>query len=498
MIAIWKKDLHQFWWVIVLATGLLCRLAWIDGQRDQSMPSAEEGWLNIFLPLAWACLLTVAVQEDGPGGKPGYWRSLPVRWREVLAAKVWFALTAIHLPYLVATIAILTMRDLLPTASVAHLAGQQLRVLGTVTLPVLGLAALLQNLSQVMLAILVGLALSAAGASSVLHTGPIEEVWIACAAVTGAVASISIACLRYSGRGRWVSGVIAVAAVLICATWMFWLPRPLRMALKTHFLNDPSPLGLSPILDGPFRSEGTPRGAVSFSIPTRIEGLEEGLNWTLWLRSLKLTGRPGALSMDTSQRGDSPFQMPIMGFAYRAENGLCWHQLSFSRAEYARWAGQSVEITGEGLAQISRWQNAVESRVGDTIAVPKAGRCHSEVVASDVPGASELIRLGCESGAAIPGMVQVTLSGQWTAYPGTSTRGANYPVLSWLSPVGRKTGFFHLSDEPSIGAASQSYLVPASLKASATLRWRVALPEGERLVRYHWRDLDLSRYRAAK
>lgn len=409
MIAIWKKDLHQFWWVIVLATGLLCRLAWIDGQRDQSMPSAEEGWLNILLPLAWACLLTIAVQDDGPGGKPGYWRSLPVRWRDVLAAKVWFALTAIHLPYLVATIAILAMRDLLPTASVAHLAGQQLRVLGAVTLPVLGLAALLQNLSQVMLAILVGVALSAAGASSVLHTGPIDEIWMACAAVTGVVASISIACLRYAGRGRWVSGVIAVAAALLCATWVFWLPRPAGMALKTRWLNDPSPLTLSPILDDSFRREETPGGPVSLSIPTRIEGLEEGLNWTLWLQSLKLSGRPGTLSMDLSRRRD------FMGYAYRAENGSGWHSFSFSRAEYARWAGQSVEITGEGLAQISRWQNAVESRVGDTIAVPKVGRCHSEVVASDVPGASELIRLDCESGAAIPGMVQVTLSGQWTA-----------------------------------------------------------------------------------
>jgi len=58
-----KKDVRRLWWAILATWLLLAALAQQDRWRADVIVGSAEGWLNLLLPLAWCCLIALAVTK---------------------------------------------------------------------------------------------------------------------------------------------------------------------------------------------------------------------------------------------------------------------------------------------------------------------------------------------------------------------------------------------------------------------------------------------------
>ena len=97
-----RKDVRRLWPVVVIALVLLGTLARSDRWRSDTIIGSNEGWLNLLLPLAFACLIALAVLEEPLAGDRHFWLTRPHRWSALLAAKLTFALLFVHVPFLIA------------------------------------------------------------------------------------------------------------------------------------------------------------------------------------------------------------------------------------------------------------------------------------------------------------------------------------------------------------------------------------------------------------
>ena len=58
-----RKDVRRLWPAALLSLVLLAMLTRADRWRFDTMIGSTEGWLNLVLPLAWACLIALSVLE---------------------------------------------------------------------------------------------------------------------------------------------------------------------------------------------------------------------------------------------------------------------------------------------------------------------------------------------------------------------------------------------------------------------------------------------------
>ncbi len=121
-----------------------------DRWRGDSVIGTTEGWLNLLLPLAWACLLAFAVLEEPLTGDRHLWLTRPYRWQTLLSAKLLFALAFVHLPSLLAAMYIVTARGFSLKESLPHLLAGQVTLAAAITLPAIAMAALVGTFTQFM------------------------------------------------------------------------------------------------------------------------------------------------------------------------------------------------------------------------------------------------------------------------------------------------------------------------------------------------------------
>jgi hypothetical protein len=139
---IFKKDTRRLWPGVAISLAVLAMLARADRWRADSMIGSTEGWLNLLLPLAWACLTGLSVLAEPLTGNRHFWLTRPYRRPALLAAKLLFALLFIHVPVLLADWYILAARGFPPFENLLPLAGKQVMLAAAVTLPAMALAAL--------------------------------------------------------------------------------------------------------------------------------------------------------------------------------------------------------------------------------------------------------------------------------------------------------------------------------------------------------------------
>jgi len=148
-----RKDVRRLWPAVVVSLALLATLTRTDRWRFDTMVGSTEGWLNLVLPLAWACLIALAVLEEPLAGDRHFWLTRPHRWPEMLAAKLIFALIFVHVPSLIADAYILVAHGFPPFESLPQLLWKQLAFAAFVTLPALALAAMIPSFTHFMLGI---------------------------------------------------------------------------------------------------------------------------------------------------------------------------------------------------------------------------------------------------------------------------------------------------------------------------------------------------------
>lgn len=241
-VQIFRKDAERLRWAIVLTLALLAywtirdaMLPWITDPRLYD--SGADNWLNLALPLAWAVLIALAVQEDSLVGDRQFWVALPCGWKPMMAAKAMFVAAFIHAPYFMATAIILGVRGFHPAAHLPHLFWKQ-AVLLALTIPALGAAVLVRNVAHFLL---LAIALASAVVLRVRDINLIGvQAWawdirweLALIAVAlGAAAVVSFQFIRRSTRISRTIGILTAAAAACLYTW---IPRNATAAVSAAF-----------------------------------------------------------------------------------------------------------------------------------------------------------------------------------------------------------------------------------------------------------------------
>ena len=161
-----KKDAPPLATQYAISLALLALLARAGRKRFDSLIGSTEGWLNLLLPMAWACLVALSVLEEPLAGDRHFWLTRPHRWPTLLAAKgVLRDRLFVHLPSLLADSYILIAHGFSPLANLPQLLLKQAMLAAAITLPAIALAALSGNFTHFMMM------LFAVAAGAVFATG---------------------------------------------------------------------------------------------------------------------------------------------------------------------------------------------------------------------------------------------------------------------------------------------------------------------------------------
>ena len=130
---------------MLVTLALLAALTRLDCWRQDWLASSAEGWLNLLLPLAWACLAALVVQQESLVGDRQYWITWPCPWQTLLGSKLLFVLLFVHLPSLIADAIVVQAHGFSLVECVSRLLWKQALLAAAITLPALGLATLFET-----------------------------------------------------------------------------------------------------------------------------------------------------------------------------------------------------------------------------------------------------------------------------------------------------------------------------------------------------------------
>ena len=506
---IFKKDARRLWWQVAITLGLLASMAYLDRWRADAAPGSAEGWLNILLPAAWTCLIGILILQDPLVGDREFWPTLPCRWRVMLGAKALFLLAFIHLPYLLAQMAILGARGFQPFAYLPQLLLKQVVLLAALTLPAVALAALVENAVQFMLIAVVTCTavvfMVQYAARSYLAGGIQGEATNAAIAMfLTSLGAVAVTLLQYGWRraavGRWLAIAVAVGA----AALYIWLPRASMAAAFS-----PSPAGATisvslssrqePLTETVRRMLSAPGGVVQVAVPIEVAGAPDAAIVNFSQLALEIRDSAGQrYQTDFAYRWD-PYRKTSLGASL-----LPWNYstptlqvLTLSRPLYGRIGSSTVTLRGRLFAQFHRRGAATRMAVDSQFVAPGVGKC--SIIRSEMGFGQETLKVDCESPVAIPSPTHVTLLDPKTGREWTNGAASVYssgvsPRITWLSPLNHRDTIFLLATEEQYQHMGSRWLVPQEVLATAQLE---IVPEpltGYAIVEYELPGITLSKF----
>ncbi len=336
-------------------------------RRYHSFPT--EGWLNLLLPLAWACLAALAVLEEPLVGDRNFWTTRPHRWTALLGAKLAFVALAIHVPALAADVYVLAARGFPPVPYAGGLLWKQLLLFGAVTLPALALATLVRNFAHFVIAIF-GIAALLAVLNGGLSGYPDFDRPVAGQLRHGlvrlvlAAVGIAVIAIQYARRRALGARVVAVAGALAAVLLSTWLPvqagysfgsaANLKIALR-----DAMP-------DGALLRTARSNGAPTALLPIAISGNPPGEQFFGYpVAGVEITTMDGARIESVRSSPNRPFEkVPLMAWTYTSTRDAApeWLVLRFSAPAWERVKNRPVRIRG--------WLAIQYFRYGDTTMLP--------------------------------------------------------------------------------------------------------------------------------
>ena len=488
ILTIWKKDLKRLWWAILLTTGFLMRMAFLDAMRNQSMPSLEESWLSLLLPLSWIAILGMAIHEDTPGNSRAYWASLPVRWQSVVAAKLLFAVTAILVPYGIATGLILQWHGFDWTSYAVELAMKQLHVLTIVVLPGLAIASLFRNLSQAILAFLAaalfaGISIEGSGLGLTK-----DELMLVASMIWLGIGAVAVTLLSYAKSGRIATWSLTAIGLFGCLLLAAGFPRGGGITLRQVWagtairpmLRFEDPKVAQPIFTMPRD------GRAKVVLPLLSEGFDSKLDQSYQVESLSLTGDDGSAIAAQPVRG-KPTTVALDAYQFVDGKGKPWQVLSFLPETYKKWSGRRVTVKGRALLRLSRWEQKVEMPLGSQLWLPQLGRCASEKISGIQY--SVAARLTCLSGRPLNSPVKVYLEDKSITASPKQHFLQDHNKLALLSPVYRSEVYFYENQT----AAGDSH-VEGNQPSKAKLVFTSSQSLGSAYIDFEFRGVDLDSY----
>jgi hypothetical protein len=469
-----------------------------------------EGWLNVLLPFAWSYLAALVVLEDPLVGDRQFWITVPCRWYSLLAAKALFVAAFIHVPYLLAGAAILLARGFPPFVYLPQLLSKQLLLLVALTLPAAAVAAVVKNIMQVMLlAILVAAGIVAAnggmGYLPWMTDDPLSRDLALAALASG---SVAVALLQYARRRTTVSRAVAVAAALVAALVYGWMPREVsaaaRCALSPAWTTGSAiSIRFSPGREAPpdiVRYYPRWRDGVMIAIPVDLSGVSANVPAHFAQLAFEIEGgHDGRYEMRWPTRAE-PAPKSLLEAWLHPYDHPAWQVLRMDRFTYDRLKNGEVKLKGKVAADFFSRAAGTVLPFGARRTVPGVGTCSSLIASGWQPG-EELIRVDCESPAQIPmtlvRLIDPNTRKDWAGSLGDSVTSMPYPRLTWLSPINRRSTFFHLTAEDVSAHEGSRWLVPEGVVARAELEIIPQPMIGCTLVNYEFGGVLLSRFQIA-
>jgi hypothetical protein len=300
---IFAKDVRRFWpeiltlLALVAAFIILHSYIWAAPMRyDQgasfggtlAMLTTLFGFLVVLIPIGWWLLITLAIQEERLVGDTQFWITRPYQWKNLLTAKLLFALAFVYLPIFLAQCVLLAEEGFRLQPNIPGLLSNLLIITATVVLPLIALATVTSNFSRMTLTVLGALLVFGAGVtvSAVTNTNqmsspgsslisPVLEIVLCAAAVL----------LQFGLRKTWLSRTLLIAfPVLLCAIaflapdqWMINRTYPVAGATAPiQFTHSPSVL--RPTESGSMTGSSNRNGNNWYRIrvPLELSGITEG------------------------------------------------------------------------------------------------------------------------------------------------------------------------------------------------------------------------------
>lgn len=483
-----RKDARRLWPQIAISLALLMALAFQDGARVDAVPGAAEGGLSLALPLVWACLLALAVQQESPADDRQFWITRPYRRGTLLASKLVFTALFVHLPALMGAAAVMMARGFSPWAGAVELVRGQLVLAVVLTIPALAVAALFPNPLQFLFAAI------AVPAAAVWATGLLRMPWgwgVQSGYESGLAlllpAAVAILLLQYLRRRLWLTRGIgvaaALAAILLCAL------APPRYAYALRSKIQPGGSRLSVRIDTTQRPwewhSGSPRGTIA--IPIALDGAPDRLVRLQHL-DLQIVAEDGTRISSVATFRDQA----ALAYTTATPAGYRGLALRFDVPMWARVTASPVKLRGSFVATFYEKGATATVPVGQTAAIPGVGRCSSFFEETIF---SRELKAVCSSPGGLPEITWVRLeagSEHWDHFLGDASTHLPGPRDAFLSPVERRQTVFHMA-EMRRGAGSQ-WLVPEDVVGRGQLRISSERAIGYELIDYDFGLLDLKKW----
>ena len=508
MLHIFRKDVRRLWWAVAGSLALLATLAWQDRWRSDYLPGPIEGWLNVIVPFAWACLLGLVVEQDPLVGDRQFWITRPHRRAWLLGGKLLFALVFVHGASFLADVYILAARGFSPLAFLPQLLGKQVLLAGALTLPALALAALFRNFTQFMLAalcvvaaivILTGTYQFREPPIPLLRTSTIGDRLgtIVLLVATGAIAIVA---LQYFRRKTNRARFIGLAVACIAAAIFSWMPQTILWAARAEASRprEALSLALAPgTLQSAFRRVGWPVWRETVMIPLKLSGLPAGQRYRLEQLELEIVDADGQVYRWQPRYRYGAFERVLIDALIQRWPGpedVSWLVIQIDGKLYARIKDRPVTVRGKNGITLSRVGTLRTVRAVGTSEVSDRMRCIGTPV-EDRFGQG-MWKFECESPAELPNAsVKLAIPGhlpEWVRSLGDGSSIVPYIAQTWLSPLNRRQTFIPMAAHVP-GADFSNWLVPPPEIASrGTATVTPEFVTGRALVSYEIKGIRLS------
>jgi hypothetical protein len=249
IVHIFRKDVRQHWYEIVLSLAILAALAWnepsqweLQGFPNGLLRMFFSGWLAPLVTIGWLFLIVRVVHGESLVGDRQFWVTRPYEWKKLLAAKTLFFMAFINVPLLVVQVVLLWKAGYAPTSYVKGLLWMQCLWVLFLILPMTTLATLTASFGQTVLVVL-GILLSFIGLAALSSVIPnaglsaAESVPESLQFVVLLGACVAVVAWQYARRRTLQSRLLLIGAAGAILIIMIVTPR---QALTAHAYPQPS------------------------------------------------------------------------------------------------------------------------------------------------------------------------------------------------------------------------------------------------------------------
>jgi hypothetical protein len=502
-----RKDVRRLWPAVAVSVVLLAMLAWADRWRTDSTVGSTEGWLNILLPLAWACVLALAVLEEPLIGDRHFWLTRPHRWPALLSAKLLFALLFVHLPSVVADCYVVMAHGFSLFECLPQLLGKQAMLAAAVTLPAMALAALAAGFTQFFML------LFAVAAGAIFVFGPFPKLsafqrpedylrsYLVASMV--ALAAIAILGLQYRRRKPAVARTVASVTALVAGVWLSFVPEIVDYRLRA-LLHPAAQLALhmeQRKLDVPGQMV-LPFRRTTVALPVALSGLPAGAHYYAGPVDLTVTMPDGSRLRNTILTPDDDAEKVLLDaevyrYPYKSDTAPLNLLLGFDKVLYEKFKDRPVRVAGRMAVVFYRTSATAWMPMNGRVAALPVGHC-SNAIGED-RWSRIMVKVLCESPSPLPRDTRATIvvtriGREWQERLGSRFDFTIGPHWAWLSPLDRSRAAFPVSD-PRTRREVYSMEVPMEYLDQAKVGVAGDVATGYTLVDFDFRDVTPASYR---